>query len=67
MTRGRYAILLGLLTGFSAVMWGLVRHNPNWPLNMPIGFVLGCVAGLMIWPVVAWMLKQSNRGRGRRW
>lgn len=47
-----YAVGMGLITSASATFLGVITHNPNWPLNAPLGLIVGGVAGWFLWRVM---------------
>jgi hypothetical protein len=41
-------------------------RNPHWPLNIPIGIVVGYGWGLVSWPACLWVRKRVEEKDGRR-
>lgn len=51
MTKGRFVIGHGLVVMFMSLVAAAITHNPNWPWNIPLGFVAGSLFGLVMWEV----------------
>lgn len=58
-----------LTTAFHLTAMSLIAaaytHNPNWPLNIPIGLTVGSLLGLTSWPALDLAIRADRRSASR--
>lgn len=63
-TRTDYAVYMAGGVSISSTALGLVAHNPNWLLNIPIGLIVGGLTGWILFPLRERVIRWIERRRG---